>query len=145
LRSQRLPVLGLAYPVSVERPVDRRLDEIRQYLRGETFATWVHRARSFANAETLAPQDHKPYLRTILYPARFCYSWMTGRIGSNADAVAFLNERPVAGLDIALIARALQCREAAADPDALFGARATLPSQFDACAKLMTDGAGLVS
>jgi predicted nucleotidyltransferase len=124
------------------RPPRPTLDEIRQYLRGETFATWVHRARTFANAETLAPEDHKLYLRTILYPGRFCYSWLTGRIGSNAAAVAFLNERPVVGLDTELIARALQCRESAADPDVLFPVRASLPSQFDACAKLMTDRAG---
>jgi predicted nucleotidyltransferase len=127
------------------RPPRPTLDEIRQYLRGETFTTWVHRARSFGNAETLAPKDHKLYLRTILYPGRFCYSWLTGRIGSNAAAVAFLNERPVAGLDTELIARALQCRESAADPDVLFPVRASLPSQFDACAKLMTDRAGPAS
>jgi len=115
------------------------LEEIRQYLRGAIFATWVNRARSFAAAEKLEPRDHKMYLRTILYPGRFCYSWMTGRVGSNEDAVAFLTERPLAGLDIELIARALQCREAAADPDVLFAARTILPSQFDACAKLISD------
>jgi hypothetical protein len=62
---------------------------------------------------------------------------MTGRIGSNNDAVAFLSERPLAGLDVSLIANALQCREAAADPDALFPAREVLPSQIDACATLL--------
>lgn len=122
------------------RPLRPTLDEIRHYLRGATFATWVDRAGSFASAETLEPKDHKMYLRTILYPGRFCYSWMTGRIGSNDDAVAFLNERPVVGLDVSLIAQALQCREAAADPDVLFPARANLPLQFDACAKLIADG-----
>ena len=127
------------------RPPRPTLDEVRQYLRGVIFATWVDRARSFASAETLEPKDHKMYLRTILYPGRFCYSWMTGRIGSNDDAIAFLNERPVAGLDVGLIARALQCREAAADPDVLFPARATLPLQFDVCAKLIADGSGSAS
>ena len=42
------------------------------------FATWVERARSFAETEALKPNDHKMYLRTLLYPGRFCYSWMTG-------------------------------------------------------------------
>lgn len=115
------------------------LEEIRQYLRGAIFSTWVDRARTFAAAEKLEPKDHKMYLRTILYPGRFCYSWLTGRVGSNEDAVAFLKERSLAGLDIELIARALQCREAAADPDALFPARTILPSQFDACARLIAD------
>jgi len=35
--------------------------------------------------------------------------------------------------------RALRCREAAADPDVLFPARANLPSQFDACARLIAE------
>jgi hypothetical protein len=63
---------------------------------------------------------------------------MTALIGSNDDAVAFLSERPLAGLDVSLIARALQCRKTAADPDALFPARTVLPSQIDACATLLT-------
>src|SRR5579872_432585 len=121
------------------RPPRPTMDEIRQYLRGAIFATWVERARSFASAETLEPKDHKMYLRTILYPGRFCYSWMTGRVGSNDDAVTFLNERPVAGLDVGLIVRALRCREAAADPDDLFPVRANLPVQFEACARLMAE------
>jgi len=76
-------------------------------------------------------------LRTVLYPARLCYSWMTGRMGSNDGAVVFLSERNTAGLDVSLIKRALQCRQAGADPDELFPARAMLLSQIDACAKLL--------
>ena len=127
------------------RPPRPTLEEIRQYLRGPIFTTWVDRAQSFAAAETLEPKDHKMYLRTILYPGRFCYSWMTGCIGSNEDAVTFLNERPVPGLNIDLIARALRCREAAADPDVLFPVRTALPAQFDVCASLFASGSSLVS
>jgi hypothetical protein len=124
------------------RPVRPTLEEVRHYLRGAPFVNWAGRARSFAAAEALEPQDHKTYLRTLLYPARFCYSWMTGLMGSNNDALAFVSERPLAGLDVRLIARALQCREAAADPDALFPARTVLPSQIDACATLLTGAKG---
>ena len=61
---------------------------------------------------------------------------MTGRMGSNDEAVAFLSESDPARLDISSFARALQCRQTAADPDALFPARTTLLSQIDACAEL---------
>jgi hypothetical protein len=120
------------------RPARPTLDEIRHYLRGAPFANWADRARSFATATTLETKDHKAYLRALLYPARLCFSYMTGRVGSNDDAVSFLREKPLPGLDLGLIARALQCREAAADPDALFSARTVLPSQIDACAALLT-------
>jgi hypothetical protein len=120
------------------RPTRPTLQEIHVYLRGAPFASWVERARTFAAAETLEPKDRKAYLRTLLYPGRFCYSWMTGLMGSNDDAVAFLSERPAAGLDVGLIGRALECRQSAADPDSLFSARKVLPSQIDACAALLS-------
>jgi len=125
------------------RPARPTLQEIHEYLSSAPFVNWAERARSFAAAQTLEPKDYKAYLRTLLYPARFCYSWMTGRIGSNDDAMAFLRESDVAGLDIGLIERALQCRHSAADPDALFPARKGLPPQIDACAALVAAGGGL--
>ena len=123
------------------RPPRPALEEIRHYLREAPFAGWVGRAQSFASAATLAPQDRKAYLRTHLYPARLCYSWRTGRMGSNDEAVAHLRQNPVDGLDIALVERALQCRRDAADPDTLFPARVALPTQVDACAAMLHAGA----
>lgn len=121
------------------RPVRPTLDEIRDYLRGAPFTLWAEAARRFAAAETLAVSDRKAYLRALLYPARFCFSWATGCVGSNDEAVVFLSERPVVGLDVKLIARALELRNAADDPNPLFFARTVLPSQVGACATLLAD------
>jgi hypothetical protein len=68
---------------------------------------------------------------------------MTGRMGSNDEAVAFVNERPPTQLDVSLIERALQLRRDAADPDALFCARMALKSQIDACVSLIGDESDL--
>ena len=119
------------------KPARPTLTEIREYLRGEPFASWTDRARSFAAAEVLEPRHRKAYLRTLLYPARFCYSWTTGLMVSNDDAVSFVNERPPARLDVDLITRALECRRIGCDPDALFSERTMLMSQIDACAALL--------
>lgn len=119
------------------QPARPTLEEIRAYLRGAPFANWAERARAFAHAAALDPKDRKPYLRALLYPARFCYGYITGRMGSNDDAVAFLQEQPQAGLDLSSIEQALQCRRAAADPDSLFALRAILPAQVDACEALI--------
>ena len=119
------------------RPARPALEEIRHYLAGAPFAGWTDQARRFASAEALAPKDHKSYLRTLLYPGRFCYSWMTGRMGSNDEAVAFLGKTRLPRLDLSLMACALQCRQADADPDFLFSERTSLPSQVDACAALL--------
>jgi len=122
------------------RPAPPSPDEIRRYLTGAPFADWAERARQFAASEALAPKDRKAYLRALLYPGRFCYSWMTARMGSNEDAATFVSQRRPAGLDVSLIARALHVRQAADDPDALFAARTLLPSQVDACAALVAGG-----
>ncbi len=118
------------------QPARPTLQEIRRYLCGAPFANWADRARQFAAATVLEPKDRKAYLRALLYPARFCYSYLTGKMTSNDDAVAFLHEQCPARLDVTSIERALQCRRAAADPDALFPLRTILPSQVDACAAL---------
>lgn len=122
-------------PVRPERP---SVDDIRAYLRGAPFAIWAERAARFATLDRLEAEDHKPYLRALLYPARFVYSWSTGRMASVDDAVAYLDECRPAGLDAGLIARALQCRSRSADPDDLFGERKSLPGQVDACRRLIT-------
>ena len=121
------------------RPARPTLEEIQRYLRGAPFANWTESAQRFATSETLEPKDHKAYLKTLLYPGRFYYSWTTGRIGSNDDAVAFLSQTRPARVDVSLINRALQCRQAAADPDSLFPERTMLPSQVDACAALFAN------
>jgi predicted nucleotidyltransferase len=120
------------------QPARPALDEIRRYLADAPFAKWTSEARRFASAETLEPKDRKAYLRALLYPARFCYGWMTGRMGSNDEAVAFLNETRPAQLDVCLIARALQCRQADADPDGLFPSRTALLNHIEACAAVLS-------
>jgi hypothetical protein len=130
---ERPVVLTERERVGVPRP---SLGEIRRYLCDAPFTNWAERARQFAVAKTFAPGDRKAYLRALLYPARFCFSYLTGGMASNDDAVAYLNERPPAGLDLSSIRDALQCRQAAADPDALFPLRAILPTQVAACTAL---------
>jgi hypothetical protein len=119
------------------RPARPTVEKIRSYLSGAPFAAWEERARGFAAAEALAAKDRKAHLRALLYPSRFCYSWLTGRMGSNEQAVAYLRENPVGWLDVGLIERALRYRRSAADPDALFPERVALLAQVDACAALL--------
>ncbi len=121
------------------QPARPALEDIRSYLGGAPFANWTNNARQFAAAETLDPKSRKTYLRTLLYPARFLYSYVTGQMTSNDAAVAFVSDRHPAGLDLTSIEQAMQCRRTAADPDSLFPLRTILSSQVDACAALISD------
>jgi hypothetical protein len=124
-----------------ERVVPPRppLAEVRAYLAGPPFGNWRNDAKRFAASGTLDPKDRKSYLRTLLYPARLIYSWTTGRMGSNDDAVACLAGRAPRDLDIDLIEQALTCRHAGYDPDRLFPARASLLRQVAVCERLVAD------
>ena len=121
------------------QPPRPTLDEVRSYLRGAPFHNWAENARRFASCDVLDPKDHKSYLRALLYPARFIYSWIRGGVASNDEAVAFLPGRAPRGLDIDLITHALQCRHAESDPVALFSARKLLLTQVEACARLVVE------
>ena len=90
-----------------------------------------------ARLDGLSEAAQKPYLRALLYPARLVYSWITGRVASNDEAVRFTADCRPEGLDVGLIDRALDCRLRAADPDDLFAERNKMPSQVDACRRLM--------
>lgn len=121
------------------QPARPSLTEIREYLRGTPFANWSAAASRFVAAETLDAKDRKAYLRALLYPARLCFSYLTGGMASNDDAVAFLHERRLAGLHLTAIEQAMECRRAAAEPDSLFPLRTVLPDQVAACASLIAD------
>jgi len=115
--------------------------EVRAYLAGAPFENWTQQVAHFSALETLTRGDHKRYLRAILYPARFVYSWETGAMASNDEAVLFLRRR-ADNLDFDLIARALECRNRGADPSPLFPERDKLPGLLDACRRLVAASGG---
>jgi predicted nucleotidyltransferase len=122
-------------------PVRPDIESVRDYLRGTPFANWAANANRFAAAPALDVKDRKPYLRALLYPARFCFSYITGGMASNDDAAAFLRQQKIPGLDLESIERALECRHAATDPDWLFPLRTVLPGQVVSCSALIADAA----
>ena len=120
-------------------PVRPTLEEIHGYLSGAPFTNWTEDAQRFAGMSTLAPGDHKLFIRTLLYPARLVYSWSTGLMGSNDDAVAFTRKHPPKGMNTDILTSALKYRQAAADPDALFPARGMLADQIKSCLQFIAD------
>jgi len=132
----RLDYLDHARPLyERERVVPPRpsLDDVRVYLRGQPLAAYrqqIARVNAFA---ALDDTTFKPYIRALLYPARFLYSWNTGVMASNDDAVAFLHAHPQTGLDLDLIDRALACRIAERPSDELFPERGKLAGLLAVC------------
>jgi predicted nucleotidyltransferase len=113
------------------------LPEVRAYLAAAPFENWLQEVTRLSALDELTSSDHKRYLRALLYPARFLYSWVTGKIASNDDAVAFLRHRADVGVDLDIIARALACRNDGASPAPLFAERSKLLGLLDSCKRVM--------
>jgi hypothetical protein len=121
------------------RPPRPTLDQIRAYLGAEPLRNWSVQAEKLSALIELMSRDRKAYLRALLYPARFAYSWTTGTMASNDKAVAWLRAHAPAGFDVDLAERALRCRNEGLDPDHLFPERSTLARQRDALVRLTVE------
>ena len=118
------------------RPPRPPLGQIRAYLAAAPLQNWSLQVEKLSALTELMSGNRKAYLRALLYPARFAYSWTTGAMASNDDAVAWLRPHAPAGLDVDLAEQALRCRNEALDPDHLFPERSKLIRQRDACLRL---------
>jgi predicted nucleotidyltransferase len=121
------------------RPPRPTLSQIRAYLGAEPLRNWALQVEKLSALTELIGANHKAYLRALLYPARFAYSWMTGAMASNDVAVAWLRSRAPTEFDVDLIERALQCRNQNLDPDHLFPERSKLLLYRDACLQLAAE------
>jgi hypothetical protein len=115
------------------RPPRPSITEVQHYLSGRPWTNWTESVQRLLKQEQFAAADRKPYLRALLYPARFLYSWSSGAIASNDVAVAFLSTCPVPGLDLEIIEAALRCRREPEHLDVLFNSRGLLRGQLRAC------------
>lgn len=138
----RLDYLDHAVPISEREHIAPRRPthaEVRVYLAGVPLDNWEKNCARLAVLDTLAPSDHKPMVRAVLYAARFAYSWQTGQMASNDAAVAYLFERDDCGLPLGLIETALACRRRADFPDDLFARRAELRSLIASSRRLVAE------
>src|SRR5262249_25564103 len=134
----RIDYLDHALPLLERRrllPQRPSLGQVRSYLSGDPLTNWWRQASRLATLAELAPEDHKAYLRALLYAARFMYSWDTGKVTSNDEAVAYIESRTLPGLNVALVRRALDCRNACQEPSPLFADRLQLLTFVDICVR----------
>ncbi len=115
------------------QPARPSLLEVRTYLGAEPLASWSRQVARLSTLTELTPEDHKPYLRALLYPARFLCSWEAGTVTSNDDAVAYVGKRGLLGPDTGIVVRALRCRNEGDSPAPLFPERQRLLRLLDIC------------
>jgi predicted nucleotidyltransferase len=135
----RIDYLDHRVPVWERRqalPARPTLREVRHYLAGAALRDWSRHVERFIALQELPLVDSKRYLRALLYPARYAFSWQTGAVCSNDDAVAFSLTNGLFGAGTRLIEQALLCRRTGRDPAHLWPERKVLLELRQACEAL---------
>lgn len=131
----RLDLLDHGVPLLNNRRGDFRRptkEEIRQALRESIERSWKPRIAELIELKALAPQDRKPYIRAILYPARLIYSWDQLEVNSNDIAVEYLRGVQPRGLDRRPIELALECRRDRCSAEDVFALKVDFNQLFKA-------------
>jgi predicted nucleotidyltransferase len=129
----RLDLLDHGVPLLHNRRADFRRpskDEVRQQLRQTIERSWKPKINELSRLRQLAPENRKPYVRAILYPARLIFSWDNLAVDSNDRAVEYLREVRPAGLALLPIEKALACRQGECSAEELFLLNPDLNRQF---------------
>ena len=105
-------------------------DSIHVALRDSLQKSYLSKLAELINLHALEPQSRKPYIRSILYPARLIYSWDFLAVNSNDCAVEYLQKCKPAGLDLKPIEMALACRHERCAAEDVFALKTDLHRQF---------------
>lgn len=131
----RLDLLDHGVPLLNNRRGDFRRptkEEIHQALGESIQRSWKPRIAELNDLKALAPQDRKPYIRAILYPARLIFSWDRLEVNSNDIAVEYLRGVQPSGLDLRPIELALECRRDGCSAEEVFALKVDLNQLFEA-------------
>jgi hypothetical protein len=137
----RLDLLDHAVPLlrgyrpSFRRPTEA---EVHQALHESFERSYRPRLPEFGFLRRLEPQQRKPYIRTVLYPARFIYTWDKLAVESNDGAVDYLHQVRPPGLDLDVIDLALACRRGKRAADEVLALAPDLDAQFAAAIRYVS-------
>ena len=98
-------------PLSKSLATYGRLAEVQRALRESFERSYRPRLPELSSLRRLEAHHRKPYIRSVLYPARLIYTWDNLAVDSNDRAVEYLHQARVPGLDLKPIDLALACRQ----------------------------------
>jgi len=106
--------------------------QVHQALRESFERSYKPRLPELSSLVQLQANNRKPYIRTLLYPARLIYTWDNLAVDSNDRAVNYLHQVCPPGLDLKPIDMALACRQEKCAAEDVFALTPDLMRQFDA-------------
>jgi hypothetical protein len=137
----RLDLLDHAVPLlRGYKPHFRRpaAEEIQRALYESFERSYRSRLPELASLSRLEAHQRKPYIRTVLYPARLIYTWDNLAVDSNDRAVEYLHQIRPAGLDLKPIDLALACRQEKGAAEDVLALAPDLNAQFTAALRYVS-------
>ncbi|MGH7926434.1 MAG: hypothetical protein ACREQV_01385, partial [Candidatus Binatia bacterium] len=131
----RLDLLDHAVPLLRDHKPDFRRPteaEVHRALRESFERSYRSRLPELSSLSGLEAHHRKPYIRTVLYPARLIYTWDNLAVDSNHRAVEYLHQVRPPGLDLKPIDLALACRQEKCPVEEVFALAPDLSDQFEA-------------
>jgi hypothetical protein len=117
-----------AYKPDFRRPTEA---EIHRALQESFERSYKPRLPQLSSLSQLEPHQRKPYIRTVLYPARLIYTWDNLAVDSNDRAVGYLHQVCPPGLDLEPIELALACRQGKCTAEDVLALAPDLNAQFE--------------
>jgi hypothetical protein len=128
LLDHAVPLLR-GYKPDFRRPTQA---EIHRTLHESFERSYRSRLPELSSLSHLEAHQRKPYIRTVLYPARLIYTWDNLAVDSNDRAVEYLHQVCPPGLDLEPIDLALACRQEKCTAEAVLTLAPDLNAQFEA-------------
>jgi hypothetical protein len=138
----RLDLLDHAVPLlRNHKPEFRRpaRAEVHQALRESFERSYRPRLPELSALRQLEAHQRKPYIRSVLYPARLIYTWDNLAVDSNDRAVEYLHQVRPPGLDLKPIDLALACRQEKCTAEDVFALTPDLNAQFAAALRYVSE------
>jgi hypothetical protein len=138
----KLDFLDHAVPLLHDhKPAFRRPTEaeIHQGLRASFERSYKPRLGELSSLKRLEAHQRKPYIRSVLYPARLIYTWDNLAVDSNDRAVDYLHQVRPPGLDLTPINLALACRQEKCTAEDVFALAPDLHRQFEAAISYVSE------
>jgi hypothetical protein len=124
------------YKPEFRRPMEA---EIHRALRESFERGYRPRLRELNSLNRLEVHQRKPYIRSVLYPARLIYTWDNLAVDSNDRAVDYLHQVRLPNLDLAPIDLALACRQEKCTAEEVLALAPDLNAQFEAAIRYLSE------
>jgi hypothetical protein len=125
-----------AYKPDFRRPTEA---EIHRALYESFERSYKPRLPQLSSLSHLEPHQRKPYIRTVLYPARLIYTWDNLAVDSNDRAVEYLHQVRPPGLELEPIDLALACRRKKCTAENVLALAPDLNAQFEAAIRYLSE------